>query len=246
MGASDRDRVSMVPDPDDEALAEQLFEAARRERPMPGVKQQTLRVAAAAKPWLPKERWLLVALTLGALGALFALGQHFDRPELGQAAGLGSIRPEPLQVSSRSVAVVPGKVDARPPVTAAPTSSAARIAVVPSNRVSAARPAPKAPAASLEQELEMLDRVRQALLGGDTTTALARLTQYDQTATRRHLGAEATLLRIQVLAASGRASEASALASEFVAKHPNSPLVDRAKSFVQLPPRGDIKEGVGP
>jgi len=239
------ERVSMVQDPDDNSLAEQLFAAARHERPAPAVKQTALR-AASAKPSLPTERWLLVALALGALGALLAFGHRLDRAEPGQAAELGSIRREPIQVSSRSVASVPGKRDARPSVTAAPTSSAPRVTSASSSSVAPRSLPPKAPAASLEQELEMLDRVRQALLGGDTQTALARLAQYDQAATRRQLGAEATLLRIQILAASGRAAEASALASAFVAKHPNSPLVDRAKSFVQLPPRGDIKEGVGP
>ena len=231
----------MVPDPDDKTLAEQLFEAARRERPAPGVKQQALRVASAPK--LPTPRWLLVALALGALGVLFALGGQRERVEPEPAAELGSIRPEPIEVSSRSV---PGKRDASPPVTVAPTSSAPRDVTTPSTRVPAPRPAPKALAASLEQELEMLDLVRQALLGGDTKTALLRLTRYDQTATRRHLGAEATLLRIQALAASGRASEASVLASEFVARHPNSPLVDRAKSFVHTSPRGNVNQGVGP
>jgi len=236
----------MAPDPDHNTLAEQLFEAARRERPAPELKQQALRAASAPKPLPLKKHWLLVALALGALGVLFALGRPFDRAEPKQAAELDSIRPEPLQVSSKSVAVVPGKLHPTPPVTAAPTNSAPRGAVAPSNSVSAVRPALKAPAASLEQELEMLDRARQALLSGDTTTARARLAQYDQTATRRHLGAEAALLRIQVLAVSGRASEASALASEFVAQHPNSPLVDRAKSFVHTSPGGNVNQGVGP
>lgn len=235
----------MAPDPDHKTLAEQLFEAARRERPLPEVKQRALRAASAPKPLRLKQHWLLAALALAALGVLFALGRPFDRAEPEQTAELDSIRPEPVQ-ASKSVAVVPGKLDPSPPVTAAPTNSAPRVAVVPSNSVSAARPALKAPAASLEQELELLDRARQALLSGDTTTALARLAQYDQTATRRHLGAEAALLRIQVLAASGRASEASVLASKFVAQHPNSPLVDRAKSFVQTSPRGNVNQGVGP
>lgn len=229
----------MAPDPDDKTLAEQLFEAARCERPAPQLKQQALRVASVRR--LPKKHWRLAALALGALGVLFVLGRPFDRAGREQATELGSIRPEPIQVSSKSVAAAPGL---RPPVAATATNSAPRVAVAPS--LPAARPAPKAPAASLEQELEMLDRARQALLGGDTKTALARLTQYDQTATRRHLGAEATLLRIQVLAASGRVAEASVLASEFVAQHPNSPLVDRAKSFVHTSPRGNVNQGVGP
>lgn len=250
----------MAPDPDDDPLALRLFEAARRERPEPGVKQGALRPASAQTRSLSKQRWLLAALAMGAAGVLFVVGQGFESGPagLGPEADASGIRAEPIQAHSRSIEsaskpreVVPRRKEATespvsPPVTAAPPSSAPRGAAAPSSGAPARSATPKLSPASLERELELLDAARQALLGGDTSAAQARLAQYDKVATRRHLGAEATVLRMQILAAEGRTSEASALASEFVAKHPNSPLVDRAKSFVQSSPRGSIQEGVGP
>ena len=47
------------------------------------------------------------------------------------------------------------------------------------------------------------------------------------------LGAEASLLRIEALAASGRRDEAARLARKFAVDHPNSPLIDRALAFVR-------------
>jgi len=238
----------MAADPDDDGLAQQLFEAARRELPEGGVKRHALRAASAPKRSLPKQRWLLAALALGAAGGLFVLGRGFESgnsAEPGEAAG-SAIRAEPIQALSRSVEsasrsgeVVPRRKDAMKPAVSAPVT----VLPAPSATNSAA---PKLPPASLQEELALLDAARQALLSGDTKAARARLAQYDKQATRRHLGAEATLLRVQILAADGRAAEASALASEFVAKYPNSPLVDRAKSFVQKSPRGSIQGGKGP
>jgi len=58
----------------------------------------------------------------------------------------------------------------------------------------------------------------------------------DQAAVRTLVGklrAEATLLRIQALARAGNAQAASTLAQRFVEQNPDSPLVDRARSFIQ-------------
>src|SRR5690606_3625372 len=229
----------MTPDADDDTLAEQLFEAARRDRPAPSVKHRVLRAVSTPRPAPRLSRWLLAALAVGAVVALVVL---VDRATVlhgdGAAGDLepGVLRAEPVVVSSRfEQAAAEPEASAsvrRESLEAPPPSSSA--AVVPIGGAVSKRPP-----ASLEQELKLLDAARQALLRGDTGAALKELSHYDEVASRRHLGAEASVLRIQILAASGRAAEASRLASEFVAKHPNSPLVDRAKSFIQ-------KQGVGP
>ncbi|HEU5077322.1 MAG TPA: hypothetical protein VFU02_24190 [Polyangiaceae bacterium] len=248
----------MAPDPDADELAQQLFEAARGERPAPAVKRDALRAATVSTPSRSRRGWLVAAVVLASPGVLLLLGGNFEFIR-GDGAGGGpeggAISAEPIRVRSRSVETV-----SRPPPVVRRVEDATGLPVasaVPTN------PAPNAagasnrsvvqrvPAASLEEELQMLDGARQALLGGDAGAALARLSQYERTATRRHLGAEATVLRVQILAASGRGSEASELASQFVATHPNSPLVDRAKSFIQESKRGEVnevdqKQGVGP
>ena len=249
----------MAPDPDDDMLAEQLFEAARRERSETGAKQRALRAVSGPRPALGKPRWFSVAAAAGALALLVFVGQRigFKRGDgAGGGPEAGRIRAEPVEVSAGSPVI--GSASARP--LAQSRSGAERAVssgtpVLASSSSSAPAPvshgprrgaAPKDVPASLEQELELLDRARQALLTGDTSTALTRLAHYERVATRRRLGAEATVLRVQILAASGRATEASLLAREFVAKHPNSPLVDRAKSFVRESTSGQVNQGVGP
>jgi predicted Zn-dependent protease len=97
---------------------------------------------------------------------------------------------------------------------------------------SAPAPAHSAPA-SLSDELSALKRASSALNAGDTSGALSALDQYDHVLKGTKMRAEATLLRIETLSRAGQAGAASELAQRFVAQNPESPLVDRARSFVQ-------------
>lgn len=206
----------MAFDPDDDAFAEQLFEAARRERPDAGAKRRALREVARPSRVLRLERWFLVAAALVAAGVVLVRvrGSSPVKPAI-SAEPVTALPAPPEALSQRA----PRSLVSAPP---APSSSAPLLA--PSS-------APKPRAATLEEELAFLDRARQALLQGNTSAALASLAQYEKVATSRRLGAEAALLRIQVLAAAGRGREASERAREFVRQNPNSPLVDRARSF---------------
>ena len=85
----------------------------------------------------------------------------------------------------------------------------------------------------MSDELGALKRASSALNAGDTRGALAALDQYDHVLKGTKMRAEATLLRIETLARAGQAGAASELAQRFVAQNPESPLVDRARSFVQ-------------
>jgi hypothetical protein len=89
------------------------------------------------------------------------------------------------------------------------------------------------PPASLPDEIASLDRARTALSSGDVSGALRVLDDYDRVLRGTRLTAEATLLRIDALARSGRAAEASALAARFVEANPASALADRARAFIK-------------
>jgi hypothetical protein len=89
------------------------------------------------------------------------------------------------------------------------------------------------PPASLPEEIAALDRARTALSSGDAQGALRMLDDYDRVLHGTRLTAEATLLRIDALARSGRAAEASALAARFVEANPSSALADRARAFIK-------------
>ncbi len=99
----------------------------------------------------------------------------------------------------------------------------------------AAKSPPRVGKPSLEQELRRLELVRGALARGEHSLALALLREY-QALPGTQLGDEAELLRIQALSASGNHSGARQRAQRFVEAHPGSPLVDRARSFLEPEP----------
>jgi thioredoxin-like negative regulator of GroEL len=85
---------------------------------------------------------------------------------------------------------------------------------------------------SLAEELETLKHARELLRSGDHQGALRALDAYTNELRGSNLGAEATMLRIEALAAAGRRDEAAGLAQRFVLQNPDSPLVDRARAYV--------------
>jgi hypothetical protein len=89
------------------------------------------------------------------------------------------------------------------------------------------------PPASLPDEIAALDRARTALSSGDASGALRVLDDYERVLHGTRLTAEATMLRIDALARSGRGAEASDLAARFVAANPSSALADRARAFIK-------------
>jgi hypothetical protein len=76
--------------------------------------------------------------------------------------------------------------------------------------------------ASLALEVELLDRARAALLAGDAIGSLSVLDEYQGGRRSGILAPEAQVLRIQVLERLGQTRAASALARDFVERHPGS------------------------
>jgi hypothetical protein len=91
---------------------------------------------------------------------------------------------------------------------------------------------PAAPALGLSEELALLKEARIALRAGEARRALDVLDRHARARAADGLHAEATLLRIEALAALGRRAEASQLAARFVHENPFNALADRAKSFI--------------
>jgi hypothetical protein len=105
-------------------------------------------------------------------------------------------------------------------------------------RGSGETPPPRRPSAlasappTLANELGALRQIRQALRGNDGTAALALLDRYDTGEYGKSLSLEASVLRVEALAAVGRRAEAQALARRFVRENPDSPLAERAQTFI--------------
>jgi hypothetical protein len=203
----------MVQDSDSDPLLEELLNAARRETPSPRVKERALLNASRPKVVPGRGKWLLAALVIGGIG--FAVGFGSDAPPADISAERGYARAREPSPAESAV-----EAPEEPPSAPEPPSVAAQ-----------KKPVLKPTPLTLEAELTLLDQARKTLVQGSAEQALVELDAYERRATARRLGAEASLLRIQILAASGRSEEASALARKFVIDHPGSPLAERAKSF---------------
>lgn len=96
---------------------------------------------------------------------------------------------------------------------------------------SGAAPAAPLKQGSLADEVAQLQKAKLALKGGNPARALAELGSYAQRFPRPMLGAEATVVRIEALSASGDTTRAKSLAAGFLAKNPNSPYGKRLRSL---------------
>jgi hypothetical protein len=178
--------------------------------------------------WL---KWLGAALVGGGLAsAAFVVKHHEKRAPAAQIASppapapVALAAPEPTSPAAQSE---PGTVS--PALSAAP--------VPPS-------PAVQAPLRSdtpdkldskdaLAAEIRMIDEARARLRHGDPQGSLETLGRYDQLVKRGgSMRAEATVVRIEALQASGNATRAAALGERFLAKNPDSPYADYVKRIL--------------
>ncbi|HTV18765.1 MAG TPA: hypothetical protein VMG12_08845 [Polyangiaceae bacterium] len=137
----------------------------------------------------------------------------------------------PEDVASRQRSPTP-----EPPASR-PESPDARVATPPARMPPApavpdgAATSPDAPRLTLGQQLEKLKTARAALRDDDPQRALQLLDAYRAQPGGADMAAEASLLRIEALAASGQHDAAAQAARQFASDYPNSPLIDRALSY---------------
>jgi hypothetical protein len=223
----------------DEELAKALFEAARQRRPSDAAREATrnaMRVAARRdEREVPGRSRRIVWAGLFAAAAVLVImivvrARTAPTPTISAENAPSWRTPEtnPLPVPSVEEALAPPS-----PVQELP-SSAPRRAVRPhAEKPPEVEKAPEPrPAPSLSDEVGALDRVRAALGASDSTRALQLLDDYDGVLNGRRLAAEATLLRVEALARSGRRAEAERLARRFIEANPGSPLAEGARAFI--------------
>lgn len=222
-------------EPEDE-LARRLFDAARQERPDERVRARTKQLARSAgagidavlgrrgerASWAP--HWTAAALALAAL-ALMWVG-------VSRAPGaLPEVRlmPEPADTPPRSAAV---REAAEP--RAAQDAPAPAASAQPKAPPSRASERPVRAAASLADEIALLDQARSALRARDGARVLALVDRYERVLRGTRMRSEAQLLRIEALAQSGQRKRAAELAARFVKEHAGDPLADRARALSSL------------
>jgi hypothetical protein len=242
-------------------LADRLFAAARRERPSDAVREGALnatrtgkvesasdeseRAAAPAANVVSRRRSRRPIYVALALAAAALTGVLLDRARREPPVAIGPEAPSarwraeatpPVPATpelSLSAESIPEQAPKRAlprltPHESVPQKLLPRATAEPSPVESAAPP--RAPA-TLSEEVAALDRARSALGGGDASTALRALDDYDHVLHGTRLSEEATLLRVEALSRSGQAAAASRLAQAFIRANPGSPLAERARGF---------------
>lgn len=155
--------------------------------------------------------------------------------------------PAPVPAPQRApmAATLPANPAASEQAREAPSVVAEADAVAPMNEVvrpGAARAvAPQRAATaegaqdSLSAELGALDGARRALLNHDASGALRLLDAYERRFPKRRLNTEASVLRIEALAARGDRDSAARMGKAFLARHPNGPYARRVSSLIAEP-----------
>ena len=180
--------------------------------------------AAKAEAGLTGVKIAAVVATLAALAALVALGSYL----VGAVKGP---RP-PESIAAAPAAGTPAQpavaVEAPPPAEDAPsrpapgTRRAVRDQLRPRAAAGPATPAPS-PATRLREETTLIRDARQALRAGDAARALRVLDECRRLFPAGVLQQERERLAIEALSKDGRAAEASARATAFLRKYPDSP-----------------------
>jgi hypothetical protein len=239
-------------DPRDELIGA-LFDAARRERPSPALRDRVLAgtgvtpVAREIRTGKRRQVFALLAVAAAVGLAVLVAAPHRTDPTI-------SLSPEPASKAPETVPDPSSQPEVREPAPVARTPK--RVARLPAS----APPMPVPPASatpdprhsdaireatppSLSDEISMLDRARVAL-ATDPAKSLEILDDYDQVLHGTRLVAEASLLRIEALARAGRQAAASDLAKHFVDANPGSALAERARAFITPSSPGAAPAGV--
>jgi TolA-binding protein len=205
-----------------------------------------LRAGRGDAPSARGRRKILVGLGLGGILTTTAVTTGANASIKGwlTAAGGGTLSALAIwtgvEVWSADEAVPPAPapaaiVNAPAPVRAqaspAPVEAAPPVVVAPERPT---RPLP-AESANLTEELSVLEEARRALSAKDYGLALKTLDAYSRRFPRRKMGSEATVLRIETLAAKGDEAAAGEIGRAFLRAQPRSPYAKRVRSLIGEP-----------
>jgi hypothetical protein len=213
-----------------QSLETRLFDAARSEVLPQGVEERVVlaarkrRETARTPLWTERAAvWLLLAAAVLSAAAFVLRRKDPNVAITAEPSHRGQVEAPPPSPPAEPASAA---VHSEPPREAAPVApSRPSVSQLP-------HPTPSAQPATLADELAALKRAESALSSGDATSALAELDHYDRVLRGKQMRAEATLLRMEALSQAGRAAAAEALAERFVRDNPESPLVDRARTFL--------------
>ncbi len=168
---------------------------------------------------------LLTALGVTGIGAIGAVGVW---------AGLNLSEPAPLPAPKlapnpepRALVVEPKPAPQTPPVQVVTPDAPA-----PPSKDAPAPRAPNTVSDPLSLELSAIESARSALARRDYSRALRLLDEHKKRFPKARLMAEATVLRIEALVASGEKQAATRIGKAFLARDPNGPYARRVRSLL--------------
>jgi hypothetical protein len=201
------------------AFERRWLSAARAEEPPPEVVSQierALGIGAGAVPApAPPDHTAATTAAKGGLSALRIAGLS----ALGATGVVGLVMLLPRPAPAPAPAVAP------PPVvetTAVPAPATAGPAA-------AGDATPSATTGALRDEITLIDGARAALAAGSPAQAQSRLKLYLERHPHGTLLPEALAMRVEAIDRGGDHARARALAREFLAAYPNSPLAQRLR-----------------
>jgi hypothetical protein len=143
----------------------------------------------------------------------------------------------PVGTPSHAIGRTPLETATPPATTGVPSRSFALEAEAPPHPPAPARSGmPKSDA--FAAELGLVDQARRAVAANRPDVALSLLNRLESENRNKSFGPEATAIRIEALVRSGDRATAARLARDFIARHPNHPLVERVQALVNHPKGG--------
>jgi len=220
-------------------LERTLLQAARRERPSPELtKRMAAGLGISAVVGTTAAAVPAAAVTAAAAKTSFGLWVSGGVLAAAVAAGVVGVRMSAPKPAARPAdrpapAAVATPVEAPAIEAAAPTPAIAADRRIERAHRRVQPTAPALPAADLRDQIALIDAARGAVKSGATDRALALLRRYDSSFPSGAFRPEALALRIEALDQGGRGAEAQALAREFLARYPQSPVADRVARVAQ-------------
>jgi len=214
-----------------------------------GLDRAVLESAADDAPSPARRRRVVAALGLTSVAVSSSAAAAGGVASWKIAIGIAAVtadepRTVPVVVATArpvpSASAMPSAAPIAPIVSAAPMP---QVEAPPSPVVVTARPAPRRmvretaeiasdATPSIAREIALIDRARASIAKGAPKSALATLDEYDVTCPAGTLSLEASVLRIEALAAAGHHDSAAARARSFLERHPRSTYDARVRAHL--------------
>jgi hypothetical protein len=224
-----------------------LIRAARREMPSAALRRAAMAagdlshatmMASKASATSGALRTLIAAAAKGFLaGAVVAGVVVTSAPLLPSVAPKARYVDHPFAESAEASraavsSVAPSDAPPAPPSVEAAASGRRVPVVVPKRNVKGRRETATSSEGDLGAEIRAFELARRDFESGNVAAATAALDRYEHDFVRGALSPEAEVLRIEILAATGKRSAASVRARAFLVAHPSEPAARRVRNWL--------------